>query len=65
VEMFSFKLKPGGIAKNKSQFIFGLLGLILSIAVYAVFEQWLFIVPLLILLYIILSVTTFIWKNNE
>ena len=65
VEMFSFKLKPGGIAKNKSQFIFGLLGLILSIAIYAAFEQWLFIIPLLILLYIVLSVLTFIWNNNK
>lgn len=65
VEMFSFKLKPGGIAKNKSQFIFGLLGLILSIAIYGAFEQWLFIIPLLILLYIVLSVLAFIWNNSK
>jgi CDP-diacylglycerol--serine O-phosphatidyltransferase len=64
VEMFSFKFKPGGIAANKTQTAFAILGALLSIAVYALFENWLFIIPLLILLYIVTSVATFIWKSN-
>lgn len=64
VEMFSFKFKPGGIAANKTQTAFAIIGAILSISVYALFENWLFIIPLLILLYIVTSVATFIWKSN-
>jgi CDP-diacylglycerol--serine O-phosphatidyltransferase len=64
VEMFSFKFKPGGISANKTQSAFVIIGAILSISVYALFENWLFIIPLLILLYIVTSVATFIWKNN-
>jgi hypothetical protein len=64
VEMFSFKFKPGGIAANKTQTAFAILGVLLSIGVYALFQNWLFIIPLLILLYIVTSIATFIWKNN-
>ena len=64
VEMFSFKFKPGGIAANKTQTAFAIIGAILSISVYALFENWLFIIPLLILLYIVTSVATFIWNSN-
>jgi phosphatidylserine synthase len=64
VEMFSFKFKPGGITANKTQTAFALIGTILSIAVYALFQNWLFIIPILILLYIVTSVANFIWKNN-
>jgi CDP-diacylglycerol--serine O-phosphatidyltransferase len=64
VEMFSFKFRPGGLKTNKTQAVFILIGSVLSIGVYAVFEQWLFIIPMLILLYIITSVATFIWKSN-
>jgi CDP-diacylglycerol--serine O-phosphatidyltransferase len=64
VEMFSFKFKPGGIAANKTQAAFAIIGAILSISVYALFANWLFIIPILILLYIVTSVATFIWKNN-
>jgi CDP-diacylglycerol--serine O-phosphatidyltransferase len=64
IEMFSFKFKPGGIAANKTQTAFAIIGAAISIAVYALFENWLFIIPILILLYIVTSVATFIWKNN-
>jgi CDP-diacylglycerol--serine O-phosphatidyltransferase len=64
VEMFSFKFKVGGIAANKTQTAFAIIGAILSISVYAFFENWLFIIPILILLYIVTSVATFIWKIN-
>ena len=65
IEMFSFKFKSGGIAANKSQVVFLLLSAILSVATYLLFEQWLFILPLLILLYIVLSVITFLWKSFQ
>ena len=65
VEMFSFKFRPGGIKANKTQAVFILIGSILSIGVYTVFEQWLFIIPMLILLYIISSVAKFIWSNTQ
>jgi CDP-diacylglycerol--serine O-phosphatidyltransferase len=65
VEMFSFKFRPGGIKANKTQAVFILVGSILSIGVYTVFEQWLFIIPMLILLYIISSVAKFIWSNTQ
>jgi CDP-diacylglycerol--serine O-phosphatidyltransferase len=65
VEMFSFKFRPGGIKANKTQALFILVGSVLSIGVYAVFEQWLFIIPMLILLYIISSVAKFIWSNTQ
>jgi CDP-diacylglycerol--serine O-phosphatidyltransferase len=64
VEMFSFKFRPGGIKANKTQAVFILIGSTLSIGIYSFFEQWLFIIPILILLYIIISVATFIWKSN-
>lgn len=64
IEMFSLKFKPGGIAANKTQTAFAILGVLLSIGVYALFQNWLFIIPLLILLYIVTSVATFIWKSN-
>jgi CDP-diacylglycerol--serine O-phosphatidyltransferase len=65
VEMFSFKFRPGGIKANKTQALFILVGSVLSIGVYAVFEQWMFIIPMLILLYIISSVAKFIWSNTQ
>lgn len=64
IEMFSFKFKAGGIAANKTQTAFAIIGATISILVYALFENWLFIIPLLILLYIVTSVASFIWKNN-
>ncbi len=64
IEMFSFKFRSGGLAANKSQVVFGLIGIVLSITTYILFEQWLFIIPLLILLYIILSVVRFLWKSG-
>lgn len=65
VEMFSLKFRPGGISANKTQAIFLIFGSVLAITVYAVFEQWLFIIPLLILLYIITSVARFMWPTNS
>ena len=65
VEMFSFKFRPGGIPANKTQAVFILIGSILSIGVYIAFEQWLFIIPMLILLYIITSVAKFIWSSTQ
>ena len=64
VEMFSFKFKPGGITANKTQTVFAIIGVVLCISVYAMFTNWLFIIPILILLYIVTSVATFIWKSN-
>jgi CDP-diacylglycerol--serine O-phosphatidyltransferase len=65
VQMFSFKFRPGGIKTNKTQALFILVGSVLSIGIYTVFEQWLFIIPMLILLYIITSVAKFIWSNSQ
>ncbi|MFM9005915.1 MAG: CDP-diacylglycerol--serine O-phosphatidyltransferase [Flavobacteriales bacterium] len=63
IEMFSFKFKSGGLSANKSQVAFLLLSIVLAVVTYGVFGQWLFIMPLLILLYIVLSVITFLWKS--
>jgi CDP-diacylglycerol--serine O-phosphatidyltransferase len=64
IEMFSFKFRPGGIASNKIQALFAAIGALTSISIYVLFEQWLFIVPIIILLYILLSVFSFVWNNR-
>jgi CDP-diacylglycerol--serine O-phosphatidyltransferase len=65
IEMFSFKFRPGGIGANKVQALFAVIAAVLSVAIYVLFGQWLFIVPILILLYIVLSVFFFVWNNRE
>lgn len=63
IEMFSFKFRSGGIAANKQQALFAVLGTTLTVGTYLIFGQWLFVVPMLILLYIAVSVSTFLWKS--
>jgi len=64
IQMFSFKMNPGGIASNKTQWTFLITALAISTASIAVLDSALMAIPMLVLVYIIFSVITHVWKSN-
>ena len=64
VQMFSFKMKPGGITANKTQYSFLATALTIAAASIVVLDSVLMAIPMLVLVYIIFSVITHVWNSK-
>lgn len=64
IRMFSFKFKPGGWTNNKTPFAFLLLSAVIVAASVIALQSLLMAVPIIVLAYILFSLTTHFLRSN-